>query len=135
MRFKFANNRVIANPAAFYFKKPVLSSQNYETIPLYSHDTRLEALHVDGLVSIAQKGINLLGESVYEKPKWAQDLAVIEVKYIILSKDDDWQDYNRWFKDSSDFEKVFEDEYLVLYKNLLFGKEIPLPSDIIIPEV
>lgn len=135
MRFKFANNRVIANPAPFYFSKPVISSQNYETVSLYTHDTRLEALHVDGLVTIAQEGVNLLGDKVYEKPKWAQDLAVIEVKYVILAKEDDWRKYFQWFGDSNEFENVFEDNYLVVYKNLLFGKELPLPSDIIIPEV
>ncbi len=127
-RFKFVNDRVVANPAVFFFDKPILSSQNYETDFLYSHDTRPEAFHVEGLLSIENDGVNLLGDRVDEKVDWAKDLAVVNVKYIILSKSEDWKKYD-FLNRTADLEKILEEKDLVLYKNRLFGQEITYPQE------
>jgi len=123
MKFNFNNGRIVANPAPNFFDKTILSSQNYETIPLYSHDTRLEALHVEGLLRIEKEGVNLLGEKVEEKFPWGESLSPINVKYIILSKDDDWQSY-KFLNNSSDLENIFETDEIILYKNLKWGMEV-----------
>lgn len=127
MPFRFSNYRVIANPAPYFFEKPILSSQNYETKFLYTHETRPEALHIEGLLSIQRSGYNLVGQRVYERIKWGQSLSPIGVKYIILTKDDDWRDYD-FLEVQSDLEKIYENNDLILYKNLSFGKEI-IPED------
>jgi hypothetical protein len=116
MPFKFSHNILIANPAAAFFDKPVLSSRNYETKYLFTHEDRAEALHVEGLLAIERKGINLLGEKVTEKLPWGESLAPIGVKYIILAKDDDWKDYG-FIINSFDLEKTYEGEEMILYKN------------------
>lgn len=116
IRFMFANNRVIASPAPYFFDKSVLSSQNYETKSLYTHDTRPEALHVEGLLSIERERVNLLGESVIERINWGEALAPINVKYIILAKENDWKSY-KFLDRSKDLEKISEDDNLILYKN------------------
>ncbi len=129
MRFKFANDRVVSNPALYYFAKPVLSSQNYETAYLYTHDTRLEALHVEGLLSIEKEGVNLLGDKVEENLPWGESLSPINVKYIILTKDDDWVRY-KFLDKQLDLTKVYEDDNLVLYQNLKWGVEDKQPEEI-----
>lgn len=127
-RFRFANNRVVANPAPYFFDKPVISSQNYETIPLDTHDIRTESLHVEGLLSIEKQGVNLLGEEVEEKSPWGQSLSPINVKYIILAKDDDWKRY-KFLDEQTDLAKVSENDDLVLYQNLKWGVEEPIPTE------
>ncbi|MBI4991216.1 hypothetical protein HZB96_03940 [Candidatus Gottesmanbacteria bacterium] len=127
-RFRFANNRVVANPAPYFFEKPVLSSQNYETIPLYTHDIRTESLHVEGLLSIEKEGVNLVGEEIEEKLPWGQSLSPINVKYIILAKDDDWKRY-RFLDKQTDLKKVYENDDLVLYQNLKWGVEEPIITE------
>ena len=117
MRFKFANDRVVSNPALYYFAKPVISSQNYETEYLYSHDTRLESLHVEGLLSIEKEGVNLLGDTVEGNLPWGESLSPINVKYIILAKDDDWVRY-KFLDKQPDLTKVYEDDDLVFYQNV-----------------
>ena len=116
MRFKFTNNMVVANPASYYFDKPILSAQNYETKYLDTHDVRMEALHVDGLLSIEKNKVNLLGDPVHRKIAWGEDLALINVKYIILAKEKDQKLY-RFLDRSEGLEKIFEDDNLILYKN------------------
>lgn len=128
LRFNFTNNMVVANPAPYYFEKPILSSQNYETSYLFTHDIRAEAMHIEGLLSIEKEGVNLLGDNVWEKPSWGKDLSPVNVKYIILSKDEDWKKY-AFLNRTPDLEKILEEKDLVLYKNKLFGQEITYPED------
>lgn len=116
MSLSFNGNMVSSNPAPYFFDKPILSSQNYETDSLYTHDTRFEALHVDGLLGIEKEGVNLLGSNVYEKQSWGDALSPVDVKYIILAKEDDWKSY-RFLERSNDLENIFEDDNLILYKN------------------
>lgn len=116
MRFQFTNNMVVSNPAVYFFDKPILSAQNYETENLETHDMRTEALHVEGLLSIEKDRVNLLGDPVNESISWGEALGVVNVKYIILAKEEDYKLY--WFLDQSeDLVKLFEDDNIILYKN------------------
>lgn len=117
MRFNFANNLIIANPAPLFFELPIISSRNPESIPNFTPEQRPEALHVEGLLSIEKKGVNLFGEPVEKSISWGAALAPINVKYIILAKEDDWKTY-RFLDESEDLEKVYESEEIILYKNL-----------------
>lgn len=128
MRFNFTNNMVVANPAPYYFEKPILSSQNYETSYLYTHDIRAEAMHIEGLLSIEKEGVNLLGDNVWEKPAWGKSLSPINVKYIILSKDEDWKKYD-FLNRTPDLEKILDENDLILYKNKMYGQEITYPDE------
>lgn len=119
MKFNFNNGRVVANPAPYFFDKPILSSRNYETRSLYSHDSRPEALHVEGLLSIEEKGENLFGQKVNAKVDWAADLSPIGTKYIILAKESDWKKYS-FLNLSPSLVNIFEDGDIVLYKNEAF---------------
>ncbi|KKS96089.1 MAG: hypothetical protein UV73_C0012G0117 [Candidatus Gottesmanbacteria bacterium GW2011_GWA2_43_14] len=127
LRFNFNHNLVIANPVPEFFNKPVLASRNYETRPLYSHDQRPEALHMEGLFSIQEKKVNLFGQEVEYPVDWSRDLAIIDIKYIMLSKDSDWLKY-KFLDDDPELYKQFEDDSLILYRNLMFGVEPVYPE-------
>lgn len=116
LSFNFTNHKVVSNPAPYFFDKPIVLSNNYETDILFSHNSQLESLHVDGLLSIEAEGINLLGEQVYEKVDWGRDLSVINVKYVILAKEDDWRKYLFLETDPS-FSKIYESEEISLFIN------------------
>lgn len=118
----FNRNMASSNPAPYFFDKPVLSSRNYETAYLNSHDTRPEALHVEGLMSIQKKGVNLLGQQVYEKLPWGESLAPINVKYILLLKEEDWKSY-RFLDKSADLKKLYDSQEIILYQNLAWRKD------------
>lgn len=120
MRFGFANNLVVANPAPRFFTKPILASENYETKSLYSHDVRPEALHIEGLLSMEKEGVNLTGDQVFDRVKWGESTAVINVKYIILAKESDWQTYG-FLDKSGDLNKIYEDNSLILYQNSVYS--------------
>lgn len=120
--FRFTNNRMVTNPAVYYFNKPVITAKNYETAFLGSHDTQFESLHVDGLISIEKERVNMLGEEVEEKLSWGQSISPINVKYIILSKDEDWISY-RFLDKQVDLKNIYEDDDLILYQNLKWGAE------------
>lgn len=122
MRFGFNNNIVIANPAPYFFDKPVISSRNYETVSLYTHDIRTEALHIEGLLTIERERVNLLDDKVEEKISWGQNLSPINVKYIILAKEDDYKDY-LFLYTTKELKKIFESDEIILFQNSKWGMQ------------
>lgn len=122
MRFRFNNNMIVANPAMHYFDKPIIFSQSYETASVSYDAAKFEGLHIDGLLDIQRKGVNLLGDIVDNEVQWGRDIAAIDVKYIILAKEDDWVSY-RFLDKQTDLKKVYEDDDLILYQNLKWGIE------------
>ncbi|KKS73655.1 hypothetical protein A3J20_01215 [Candidatus Gottesmanbacteria bacterium RIFCSPLOWO2_02_FULL_42_29] len=127
LKLHFNNNIVSANPAVYFFKKPVISAQNLENISLSNFERNPETLHVEGLLAMENTGKNLLGENVDYRVDWSRDLSPIDVKYIILAKDADWHKYQFLDKDA-DFVKEYEDDSLILYRNLSFGQQWEYPE-------
>ena len=113
LRYGFNNNQPVVNTAPYFFARPVITAS-------YAHESRIEALHVDGLLRIEKEGRNLLGEDVFDRPDWGVDLAVIGVKYIILTKDDDWQTYH-FLDQQKNLIKVSDSPEISLYENLSFN--------------
>ena len=116
LRFNFNNNLVVANPAPSYFTKPILSSRNYETASLYSHDERPEALHIEGLLRMEKYHVNLFNEAASPPKNFGEAVAPINVKYLILAKDDDWKTYN-FLDKSPDLRKIYDAPEIALYLN------------------
>lgn len=122
MGFKFANNQVIASPATKFFDKPILSSHNLETNSFSSREERLEALHVEGLLSIETKGENLLGDKVDLSVSWPEALAAVNIKYVLLAKEEDWQEYD-FLQKQKNFRKIYDSDEIALYQNLSWQPE------------
>ena len=68
-------------------------------------------------MSIEKEGVNLLGDLVEGNLPWGESLSPVNVKYIILTKDDDWVRY-KFLDKQPDLTKVYEDENLVFYQNM-----------------
>lgn len=120
MRYTFNHNRPVTNLAPLFFGSRVLSSQNYETKYLDSHDSRPEALHISGLLRMETEGINLLGDKIDPKPEWSAGLAAANIKYVLLFKDDDWKDYG-FLDEDGKLRIIHNDNYLRLYQNDSWG--------------
>lgn len=108
----------MVNPVYDYFGPTILSSREYGVNSVQSHDERLEAKHVTGLLRIQETGKNSMGDLVDTKPDWAENLAVIGIKYVILAKEEDWQDY-QFLNSAPKLNKIFEDENFIVYQNSL----------------
>jgi len=109
-RYQFAG-RVIANPADDFFDKPLLISD----------DPELEG--VGPAVPNAQKRL-LTTRILAQAPKSSAvglQLAPLQVKYVLLSKDDDYQAY-RYLDHQTDLQLVTESATLKLYRNTAFRK-------------
>jgi hypothetical protein len=105
MRFQFAG-RVIANPAGAFFDKPVLVSNNPEFggVGPAVTDTRKQLLN-NQILPAAPQGNNL-----------GQQLAPLNVKYILLAKDYDYQKY-AYLDRQTDLRLVVRGPTLELYRN------------------
>lgn len=58
----------------------------------------------------------MLGEKVDYLVDWPENISIVGIKYVLLSKEEDWQDY-RFLDNTANFKKTFEDENFILYEN------------------
>ena len=97
----FAYNKIIYNPAENYFPH-TLSARNYEIPALETHENRIEGKHIEGLLKTSFKH------------NWPQALKAVNLKYIILLKEKDWQDY-LFLEKESGIKKIFSGQTLDLF--------------------
>ncbi|MFN3622281.1 MAG: hypothetical protein ACK4TI_05255, partial [Nitrososphaerales archaeon] len=81
MHFKWVGSS-IANPAPVFFDKHVITAQNIEVGPIYTHSTHPAQQYLDHLLAKAPTLQNL-GEL----------LSPLNVKYVILAKEADYRNY------------------------------------------
>ncbi len=123
MPFRFANYKNIYNVAAYFFdQQKTISARNYEVKALYTHDNSLEQMHVEGLLNMTLVGKNLFGERAKMTTGWGEALSPIDVKYIMLLKESSWRTY-KFLDKQKDLAKIYGNESLTIYKNLMFGKK------------
>jgi len=105
MTFRFNPKQRIANPADKFFTKPVIWGDNIEAGGIYSQSTNPVSKYIEFLLSKRQE-YNNFGELV--KP--------LNVKYVILAKETDWQNY-QFLYNQTDLELVVDNEDLLIFKN------------------
>jgi hypothetical protein len=83
MRYSFIQNQnpVVAPPAPTFFSVPILASGNPE-VPGIVPPASAEQVAVTALVREGSKG------------RWAEVLASLNVRYILVAKEQDWQSYS-----------------------------------------
>jgi hypothetical protein len=109
MRFGFAD-RVITHPGPAFFDKTVLVSDQAElgdTAPVHPTST-------------TQKLDQLLPHAA-ENPDFAKQLADLNIKYIILDHEEDYQDYD-YLQTMPDLKRISQKGTLELYQNKLYGE-------------
>jgi hypothetical protein len=83
MRYSFIQNQnpIVAPPAPTFFSVPILASANPE-VPGIAPPATAEQVAVAALVQEGSKG------------RWAEVLASLNVRYILVAKELDWQSYS-----------------------------------------
>ena len=104
MTFEWSGRR-IANPASIFFEKPVISGQNAEVGNIQTQSSNPTQQYIGYLLEHKTE-INNFGELV----------TPLNVKYVILAKDVDYQTYD-FLYNQSDLELVKENKELVVFKN------------------
>ncbi len=101
MSFGFTE-RIVANPAPFYFECPVLSGTNMEWGGIYNNSTVVES-------RVVEEWIHTQG-----------DLSVIKnlgVRYIVIAKEVDWRNY-LWVTESVELNLIMDYSNIILYEIL-----------------
>jgi hypothetical protein len=109
MYFGFAG-RIIASPAPNFFDKPMLVSNNPEFEGAAPTSSSAAVRQLDQLLPIAGKG-TMLGNQ----------LAELNVKYVLLAKDNDYQNY-AYLNKQADLKLVAQSATLELYRNEAWGE-------------
>lgn len=106
MYFSFAG-RVVSNPAPKFFDKSIIASTSDELGLIPSNTETLSTTQVES--KILNTDHQNLGDALNQ----------LRIKYIILDKDTDWQDYD-WLNSSPDMKLISDGKILKLYQNLKF---------------
>jgi hypothetical protein len=105
MSFSWSDRR-IANPAGIFFKKPTIIGENAEVGSIQTQSSN-PTQHYMGYLMEHKNEIDNFGELI----------APLNVKYIVLAKDVDYQQYV-FLYDQFDLKLVMENEELVVFLNL-----------------
>ena len=106
MSFSFAKNKVFANPAPNFFDKEIIAGDNMELGEIYSHSQKPISQFIENEILEKRNEINNLGEMLTD----------FNIKYIILAKEVDWQEY-KFLDGQNDIELICDVEYLKIYQN------------------
>jgi len=107
MTFEFADNLLIANPAKYFFNKPVIQSENIELAQAKSLGEKTKKL--DELIS-----------NQAASDKIMKELATANIKYIIVSENlEGWDSYDYRFLEESNLLKRYEEAELTIYELVL----------------
>ncbi len=107
MDFKWVNNtdKKIANPARYFFDKETIAGTTVEIGGIYRQDNAFDQIYIDSLLG-ERNQINNFGKLI----------SILNVKYVILTKEVDYKKYKFLFN-QSDLELIKETDNLYLFKN------------------
>ena len=94
-----------ANPAMYFFSKPVIQGDNIEARGIYSQSDNPTSKYIEFILQNKQKIKNI--------GRWLQP---INVRYIVLIKESDYQSYG-FLPEQKDLEKTYENEDFIVFKN------------------
>jgi len=112
MGFAWAG-KVIANPAESFFIKPVIRGDNIEIGDIYSQSTNPVSKYIEATIKKG-KEIQDFGEFV----------SPLKVKYIILAKEVDWEEY-LFLKEQQDLAIIKDTPHLLVFMNRSYSECAP----------
>ncbi len=121
MDFKWVNNtdKRIANPARHFFDKEVIAGTTIEIGEIYRQDNAPDQIYIDNLLKNKSK-IKNFGELI----------SILNIKYIILTKEVDYKNY-RFLFNQSDLELIKDTKHMYVFKNKVDISRIYQTDDII----
>lgn len=107
MKFKWVNNtdKIIANPARYFFDKEVISGTTIELGEIYRQDNASDQLYIDNLL-----------ENRDNITDFGRLISILNVKYVLLTKEADYNKYKFLFN-QSDLELIKETDNIYVFKN------------------
>jgi hypothetical protein len=112
MYYDFAG-RIIASPAPGFFDKPMLVSDNPEYNGAGAANT-----------SPAKQATGRLLQQATTNPYLAQDLAKQDIKYVLLTPQDDYYNYG-YLNHTVGLEKIYDSKTITVYRNTAFQEARP----------
>lgn len=114
IRFYFSG-KLFDNPAEKFFEKEVIRGDNIEFLPyIYSQSNRPESKYIESFIRH--------GEDREKLENFGEKLKQLNVKYVLLAREVDWQGY-RFLARQDDLEVVKDVKSMIVYKNLAWGPE------------
>lgn len=101
--------RVVANPAEKFFDKPIIQGDNMEFGAIYSQTNNPTSKYIEENLVLNKGPVIELG----------QKLKKLDIKYIILAKEADWENY-KFLNIQKDLKRIKESENLIIYKNTAY---------------
>ncbi|HLD21461.1 MAG TPA: DUF6541 family protein [Patescibacteria group bacterium] len=105
MYFDFTEKK-IANPASHFFDADIIAGDNMEINGIESHSTRMESRSIEQLLE-ERKSLQNGGKR----------LQLLNIKYILVSKNADYSQYIDFLDKQNDLRMIYDNEQLKLYKN------------------
>jgi hypothetical protein len=105
LAFDWTDWRIVANPMADYFDRPVISGDDIQAGPIYSETTDPRSLFLQFCLSH--------GASTTE---FGRLIAPLGIRYIVLAKTADWRSYS-WIRKQKDLREIYDTENIEVYKN------------------
>jgi len=105
LALNFASGKIVENPAPGFFDKETIAGDNIEMGAVYTQSTSPVSKEIEE---------NIVFSS--DCNKFSQTLRDIDIKYVILAKEVDWQNY-QYFSNCR-LKNIFEANELILYQNL-----------------
>jgi hypothetical protein len=99
------SKRIIVNPAKSFFNEPIIQGKNIEVGPIKTQSTEP-----------AQHYIHFLLENKSKFKNLGELLAPLNIKYIILTKEVDYEKYD-FLHDQEDLEVVLENSKMIIFEN------------------
>jgi len=112
MYYDFAG-RIIANPAPSFFDKPMLVSDDPEYNGAGAANT-----------SPAKQATGRLLHDANRNPHLAKDLARQHIKYMLLTPQDDYYNYD-YLNHTTGLQKVYSSKTIIVYRNIAFQEARP----------
>lgn len=113
MAFDWVPNRdpTIANPAKHFFSTPVVQGDNVQIGGIYSQSGKPSSRYVEFLFGLGpdneRKNVSNVGEL----------LVPLNVKYVLVTKEVDWERYDEFLQKQDDLELVLENDMFRVYEN------------------
>ncbi|MFC1946233.1 hypothetical protein ACFLW1_03450, partial [Chloroflexota bacterium] len=97
-----------ANPATWFFTKPIIRGDNLELPGLYTQSTNPVSGYIEELL-LKKQTLSNAGDI----------LSPLRIKYIVLAKESDWPEYS-FLGQQRDLELVSDSDNLQVYQNLAY---------------
>lgn len=118
MEFSWVPNidKKIANPASVFFTNSVIRGDNVEIGSIYSQSDKPVSKYLEYILGPGLNS-NTNTDTKENVTNLGELLVPLNVKYVLLTKEVDWENYDELLHDQEDLELVLENDCFKVYEN------------------